>query len=88
MTLGAEIVKVAQLARLELKSGERQRFGAEFERITAYFAQLQKLQLKGEMLLGYLCPRMPDKPRSYDIEPEKLSKHLKDGYFKIPPLLA
>lgn len=88
MTRGVEILKVAELARLELKSGERQRFGTEFERITAYFAQLQKLSPEGEMALGYPCPRMPDEPRSCDIEPEKLSKHLKDGYFKIPPLRA
>lgn len=88
MTLGAEIVKVADLARLELTSQEQKRFGAEFEKIVAYFAELQRLKLEGELFLGYPCPRTPDEPRDYVIEVEKLSKHLKDGYFKIPPLLA
>lgn len=88
MTRGVEILKVAELARLELKSGERQRFGTEFERITAYFAQLQKLSLEGKITFPYPCPRTPDRPRDYEIKVEKLSEYLKDGYFKIPPLLA
>jgi aspartyl/glutamyl-tRNA(Asn/Gln) amidotransferase C subunit len=88
MTVGKQIVKVADLARLDLTGEERKRFGAEFEKIVAYFAQLQKLELEGEMLLGYPCPRIEDKPRDYDIKVEELTKHLKQGQFHIPPWLA
>lgn len=88
MTVGRQIVKIADLARLELTEEERERFGAEFESIVAYFAELQKLQLKGEMVLGYPCPRVEDKPRDYDIKVEELTEHLKDGQFHIPPWLA
>lgn len=88
MTVGKQIVKVADLARLELTEEERKRFGAEFEKIVAYFAQLQKLELEGEMMLGYPCPRIPDDPREYDIKVEELTKHLKQGQFHIPPWLV
>jgi len=88
MTLGNEIVKVAELARLELKAEERERFGAEFEAITAYFAQLQRLSLEGEFALGYPCPRADDEPLDCDIKIEELSANLKEGYFQIPPWLA
>jgi aspartyl/glutamyl-tRNA(Asn/Gln) amidotransferase C subunit len=88
MTVGKQIVKIADLARLQLTEEERKRFGAEFEKIVAYFAQLQKLKLEGEMVLPYQCPRAPDKPRDYDIKVEELTEHLKDGQFHIPPWLA
>ena len=88
MTVGRQIVKVADLARLELTGEERKRFGTEFGKIVAYFAQLQKLELEGEMLLPYPCPRIPDKPRDYDIKVEELTKHLKQGQFHIPPWLV
>lgn len=88
MALAGEILKVASLARLELKEGERERFSKEFEVIVAYFAELQKLTLEGEMTLDYPCPRFEDEPGDYDIDVGKLSNDLKEGYFKIPPLLA
>lgn len=88
MTRGKEIVKVASLARMELTAQERERFGAELEKITAYFAELQKLELAGEMILPYPCPRIPDDPREYDIKVAELCKYLKEGQFHVPPWLA
>jgi aspartyl/glutamyl-tRNA(Asn/Gln) amidotransferase C subunit len=88
MAIGKDIVKIASLARMELTEAERERLGTEFEKITAYFADLQKLQLEGEMTLGYRCPRVEDTPRDYDIKIEELTEHLKDGQFHIPPWLA
>lgn len=88
MPLANEIIKVAELARLELTPAERARLGKEFEQITAYFMELQRLTLKGEMTLGYPCPRVSDVPRDYDIKIGELTSHLKDGQFHIPPWLA
>ncbi len=88
MALSNEILKVAGLARLELSEEERARFSNELEAIVAYFAELQQLTLEGEMTLDYPCPRFADEPRDCDIDVEKLSQNLKEGYFKIPPLLA
>lgn len=88
MTLGMEIIKVADLARLELSDEEKVRLSKELEKITAYFAELQRLTLEGEFNLGYPCPRVPDESRDYDIKIEELSSHIKDGLFQIPPWLA
>jgi len=88
MAIGKDIVKIASLARMELTEAERERLGAEFEKITAYFADLQKLQLEGEMTLDYPCPRVADESRDCDIKIEELTDHLKDGQFHIPPWLA
>ena len=88
MSDGREIIKVSGLARIELTVSEQDRFVMEFERITAYFTELQRLELKGEMLLGYPCPRSDDIPRDYDLEIRDLTNHLKEGLFYIPPWLA
>ncbi len=87
MVTDKEIVKVAALARIDLTSEESLRFAFEFEKITAYFSELQKLQLEGEMLLDYPCPRIKDKPRDHNIDIEKLSKYLKNGQFSVPAWL-
>lgn len=79
---------MADLARLDLTPQERERFGAEFNKIVNYCGELQRLMLEGEMKLAYPCPRTPDAPRDYDIKVEELSKDLKQGYFRIPPWLA
>ncbi len=86
MTLAHELLKVAALARIELSVEERGNLSREFETIVAYFAELQKLTLEGEMALDYPCPCYPDVPIEYDIDIDKLSKHTKEGYFTIPPL--
>jgi aspartyl/glutamyl-tRNA(Asn/Gln) amidotransferase C subunit len=88
MAVADEILKVAELARLSLNEEERERFGPEFGKIVAYFSELQQLMLEGEMTLGYPCPRFEDVPVEYDIDIHRLSKNLKEGYFKIPPLLT
>ncbi|MBN2380011.1 aspartyl/glutamyl-tRNA amidotransferase subunit C [candidate division WOR-3 bacterium] len=88
MSVGKQIVKVADLARLDLTEKETERFGAEFDKILAYFSELQEMKMEGEILLPYPCPRAPDDPSSCDIDIEGLSRHLKEGYFLIPPWLA
>lgn len=88
MAIADEIIKVAELARLNLSEEERERFGSEFEKIVAYFSELQQLMLGGEMTLEYPCPRFDDVPVGYDIDINRLSRNIKQGYFKIPPLLT
>lgn len=88
MTIGEQIVKVADLARLGLSTEEQERFGKEFEKIVAYFAELQKMKLEGEMTLPFPCPRFEDKPRDFDIKVEDLTKNLKQDQIQIPPWLA
>jgi len=88
MATGKEILKVALLARLELTEEERGKFGSEFEKITAYFAELQKMGISGELVLPYSCPLSSDNPREYDIKLEDLTRHIKDGQVLIPPWLA
>ncbi len=88
MSRGREILKVAELARLDLTDAERERLGTQFEQITAYFTELQRLKLKGEFSLGYPCPRSQDVPSDSDIKIEELSSHIRDGLFQIPPWLA
>jgi aspartyl/glutamyl-tRNA(Asn/Gln) amidotransferase C subunit len=87
MTLGNEIFKIAALARMDLDSQECERLRGEFETITAYFTELQTLGLEGETVLPYPCPRAQDEPHDCKVDVGKLSAHLQDGYFKIPPVL-
>jgi len=88
MTRGKEILKVADLARLELNDTEKEKLGREFDKITAYFTQLHKIELGGEMNLGYPCPRAPDSPMDYEIKIEELTSNLKNGHFRTPPWLV
>lgn len=87
MSVGKEILKVAELARLKLTPEEKERFGSEFEPITAYFAQLQRENLKGRLHIPFPCPLHADEPADCQIKIEELSENIKQGFFRIPPLL-
>lgn len=89
----AQVLRIARLARLELREGESARLSVELSQIVEYFQQIQALPVEHAEPLAHPQPLMnvlrDDRPEaSLPVEsvlanaPQQIS-----GYFRVPRVL-
>ena len=83
--------KIATLARLEIETGEEERFVRELEAILSYVEQLQSLDLEGieptsSVIVGAPPALRPDEDRPCDVREEALAQapDREGDYFRVP----
>lgn len=88
-----DIEYVAKLARLDLSGTEKQKYGNQLNNILKYIEKLNQLDTKDIMPTAHAIPmknvfRKDIVKKSLDRDKlEKLMPFLKDGYFKVPPVI-
>ena len=90
-----DILKLAQLSRLQLTDDEIDQFGQEISAILHYVEQLQKVDLKGleptSQVTGLTNVTRPDEVKDYGYTTEQLLKNAPathDGQFKVKRMLG
>lgn len=90
-----DVLKLAELAKLELSSAEVEEFAQEFNQILAYVEQLQKVDTTGlkptAQVTGLTNVMRPDSPHGYGYKPSDLLKNVpavKDGQIKVKRTLG
>jgi aspartyl-tRNA(Asn)/glutamyl-tRNA(Gln) amidotransferase subunit C len=90
-----DVLKLAQLARLDLNEAEIERFAAEMSEILQYVEQLQGVDVKGleptRQVTGLTNVMRADEVRDYGYKPEDLLKnvpHVKDNQIKVKRMLG
>ena len=89
----AEVEHIANLARLELKEEEKERYREQLSAILDYAARLQELDLTGISPTSSVLPERtmlrPDEPRP-GLSLEELFRNapeVENGQFRVPPVL-
>jgi len=90
-----DVLKLAQLARLELDEAEIKKFAAEMSEILQYVEQLQGVDVEGlkptHQVTGLTNVMRKDEVRDYGYKPEDLLKnvpHVKDNQIKVKRMLG
>jgi aspartyl-tRNA(Asn)/glutamyl-tRNA(Gln) amidotransferase subunit C len=90
-----DVLKLAQLARLELDEAEIDKFATEMSEILQYVEQLQEVDVKGleptHQVIGLTNVTREDVVRDYGYKPEDLLKnvpHVKDNLIKVKRMLG
>jgi aspartyl-tRNA(Asn)/glutamyl-tRNA(Gln) amidotransferase subunit C len=90
-----DVLKLAQLARLELSDAEVEEFSQELSEILQYVEQLQDVDVSGleptNQVNGLTNVMREDKEWDYGYKPEELLKNLpavKDGQIKVKRMLG
>jgi aspartyl-tRNA(Asn)/glutamyl-tRNA(Gln) amidotransferase subunit C len=88
-----DIEYVAKLARLELTSAEKEKFGKQLADILKYIEKLNQLNTKDIQPTAHVIPikniwREDKVKPSLDREDvAKVMPRLQDGFFKVPPII-
>jgi aspartyl-tRNA(Asn)/glutamyl-tRNA(Gln) amidotransferase subunit C len=90
-----DVLKLAQLARLDLKEAEIEQFRAEMSDILQFVEQLQNVDVDGleptHQVTGLTNVTRPDEIKDYGYKPEALLKnvpHVKDHQIKVHRMLG
>jgi len=86
----AEIEKIAELAKIELNSEEKENFSKQFNDILGYFRKIQDLDLAPEdpEVAADVLPRFrDDRTNPSGITPEEFSPYLENGHYKVPKVI-
>ncbi|HZL07605.1 MAG TPA: Asp-tRNA(Asn)/Glu-tRNA(Gln) amidotransferase subunit GatC [Candidatus Dormibacteraeota bacterium] len=90
-----DVLKLAQLARLDLDEAEIEQFAAEMSEILQYVEKLQNVDVKGleptHQVTGLTNVTREDEIRDYGYKPEDLLKnvpHVKDNQIKVKRMLG
>lgn len=88
-----DIEYIAKLARLELTKEEKDKFGRQLSDILKYVEKLNQLDTSNVQPTAHAIPMKnvwrDDKVRP-SLDHDKLAKvmpYLKDGFFKVPPVI-
>lgn len=89
-----DVLKLAELSRLELTDEEIEKFSGEISKILEYVEQLQKVDVSGleptTQVAGLTDVMRPDEVDSYGYEPKDLLKNVpevEDGQIKVRRVL-
>ena len=88
-----EVIKIAGLARIELKDGEVEKFRKEVSTVLDYVEELKKVDTEGleevSQVTGLVNVQRDDKPVVGENRDEILSQapEIKDGYYKVKAIL-
>lgn len=90
-----DVLKLAQLARLQLSEAEIEEYATELTEILQYVEQLQKVDVDGlkptNQVTGLTNVTRPDEIRDYGYKPEDLLKNVpstKDNQIKVKRMLG
>ncbi len=90
-----DILKLAQLARIQLTDDEVDEFSNEFNAILQYVAQLDEVDTAGleptSQVTGLTNVTRPDQIRSYNYEPKDLLKNVpstQDDQIKVKRMIG
>lgn len=90
-----DVLKLAQLARLDLTEDEIKEYAAELSAILQYVEQLQKVDVKGleptNQVTGLTNVMRPDEVKDYGYAPDDLLKNVpavKDKQIKVKRMLT
>lgn len=85
-----EVLKLAQLAKLELSEDELEQFSREISEILGYVEQLQRVNIAGleptYQVTGLKNVTRPDEVKDYGVTPKELLKNapaLQQNQFKV-----
>jgi len=88
-----DIEYVAKLARLDLTTEEKEKFGKQLTDILKYIEKLNQLDTKDIQPTAHVIP-MKNVWRADEIKPSlkrddvaKVMPRLEDGFFKVPPVI-
>lgn len=88
-----EVIKIAQLARIELTDTEVEKYQHDLSVILDYVAELQQVGTEGleivSQVTGLVNVQRPDEP-SLDDDRDAIKKNapeIKDGYYKVKAIL-
>lgn len=88
-----DIEYVARLARLELSKEEKEKFGKQLSDILQYIEKLNQLDTKNVKPTAHVIP-VKNIWRDDALKPslsreviEKCMPYLKEGFFKVPPVI-
>ncbi len=95
MVLRKDVVRIAQLARIQVSEKEIEKFGREFSDILAYFDTLKKADLKGVEPMTHSVTSQnvirEDKSKKASVEVKNklvaMTQATKEGYSKVKAIL-
>jgi aspartyl-tRNA(Asn)/glutamyl-tRNA(Gln) amidotransferase subunit C len=93
MLTAEEVIKIASLARIELREGEVEKFQKELSAVLDYVEELKKVDTTGleevSQVTGLVNVQREDKPVETEIREEifKNAPEMKDGYYKVKAIL-
>lgn len=89
-----DVLKLAQLTRLELSADEVEEFRGELSQLLAYVEQLQSVDIGGfeptNQVSGLVNVMRSDKVKDYGYTPEELLKNVpkvRDGQIEAPRMI-
>jgi len=88
-----EVIKIAQLARIELRDGEVEKFQKELSTVLDYVEELKSVDVSGleevSQVTGLVNVQREDKVVDYENREDILEQapETKDGYFKVKAIL-
>jgi aspartyl-tRNA(Asn)/glutamyl-tRNA(Gln) amidotransferase subunit C len=90
---GADVRRIAELARLELSEDQVERMASELSAVLEFVASLQKLDLDGCEPMSFApaeAPLRDDAPDARRLTTEAalaMAPEAEDGYFIVPPIV-
>jgi aspartyl-tRNA(Asn)/glutamyl-tRNA(Gln) amidotransferase subunit C len=89
----AEAARIAELARLEIPSGELDRVAAQLSQVLEFVAHLDELDLGGLQPIAFASPDAPLRADAFDgrtLEPGTAAAEAPEaeyGWFIVPPVV-
>ena len=88
-----EVIKISQLARIEISEEEVEKFRLQLSAVLDYVEELKKVDVEGleevAQVTGLVNVQREDKPVDADNKKEILSQapEMKDGFYKVKAIL-